>query len=169
MVLWGINPEDSYPPKADSIYAARGRGAKLIVIDTRVIPLAKAADIYAQIRPGTDGALALGLLNVIIAEGLYDKAFVIEWTIGFDELVEHVKEYTPQKVEAITWVPAEMIKAMARMIAANTPVSITLGVSMDHCTSGIQTIRAIAIISAITGSVDVSGGSIYFPPLMTKT
>lgn len=168
MVLWGINPQDSYPPKADSIYAARGRGAKLIVIDTRVIPLAKAADIYAQIRPGTDGALALGLLNVIIAEGLYDKAFVKEWTIGFDELVEHVKEYTPQKVEAITWVPAEMIKAMARMIAANTPVSITLGVSMDHCTSGIQTIRAIAIISAITGSVDVSGGSIYFPPLMTK-
>jgi len=168
MVMWGINPNQSYPPKADSVYATRGRGAKLIVIDTMVTPLAKIADIYAQIRPSTDGALALGLLNVIIAEGLYDKAFVKEWTIGFDELVEHVKEYTPEKVEAITWVPAETIKDMARMIATNTPASITLGVSIDHCTSGIQTIRAIATISAITGSIDVPGGSVYFPPIMVK-
>ena len=74
--------------------------------------------MHAQLRPGTDGALALGMLNVIITEGLYDKAFVEEWTVGFDRLAEQVTGYTPERVEAITWVSAGVIKNMARMYAA---------------------------------------------------
>ncbi len=165
MLIWGNNPRESRPLQEDYINAMLGRRAKLIVIDPRAIPLAKKADIHAQIRPGTDCALALGMLNVIIGEGLYDKAFVDEWTVGFDKLVEHVKEYSPERVEAITWVEAETIRNMARMYASNKPASISLGISMDHCTNGIQAIRAITTLIAITGNVDIPGGNTYVPRL----
>lgn len=165
MVTWGNNPDESSPPQADAIWAMKKRGAKLIVIDPRATALAKEADIHAQIRPGTDCALALGMLNVIIAEELYDKAFVREWTVGFDQLVDHVKGYPPERVEEITWVPAEMIKNMARMYATNRPASISLGISMDHCTNGVQAIRAITTLIAITGNLDVPGGHVYNPAL----
>ena len=165
MLVWGHNPVESDPVHADAIYSMLGREAKLVVIDPRATPLARKADIHAQIRPGTDCALALGMLNVIIAEGLYDKDFVGEWTVGFDRLVEHVKDYTPDKVEAITWVSAETVRNMARIYAANKPGSISLGVAMDHSTNGIQAIRAITILVAITGNIDIPGGNIYVPPL----
>ena len=94
MVLWGVNPEASSPYGAQNIIKLQEeKGAKLIVIDPRRIPLAERADIWAQLRPGTDTALALGMLNVIINEELYDKAFVKQWTVGFDELRAHVQDY----------------------------------------------------------------------------
>jgi len=134
MVVWGGNPIESWSTsKGDMISAQKGRGAKLIVIDPRVTQTAKMADIHVQIRPGTDCALALGFLNVIISEGLYDKAFVKEWTIGFDELVKHVREFTPDKVESITWVPAEKVREIARMMATSGGLSITPGVGLDNC------------------------------------
>jgi len=165
MVVWGNNPQESRPLQADYIHAMAGKGAKLIVIDPKATLLAKKADIHARIRPGTDCALALGMLNVIIAEGLYDRAFVKQWTVGFDRLIEHVKEYSPEKVEAITWVQAETIRNMARMYASNRPASISLGISMDHCTNGIQAIRAITTLVAITGNLDIPGGNTYVPGL----
>jgi len=161
MLIWGNNPPESRPLQADCIHAMAGRGVKLVVIDPKATALAKKADIHAQIRPGTDCALALGMLNVIIAEGLYDKAFVEQWTVGFDKLVDHVKEYSPERVEAITWVKAEMIRNMARMYASNKPASISRGISMDHCTNGIQAIRAITTLMAITGNLDIPGGNVY--------
>jgi len=163
IVVWGNNPEQSGLPEAAAISSARKRGAKLTVIDPRRIPLAKNADIYAQIRPGTDCALTLGLLNVVIAEGLYDKDFVANWTVGFDQLREHVKDYSPEAVEKITWVPAETIREIAIMYATNKPATISQGVSLDHCTNGVQTSRAIAILIAITGNLDV--GNIYNLPM----
>ena len=165
MLVWGNNPVESDPLHADAIHSMVGRGAKLVVIDPRAIPLARKAEIHAQIRPGTDCALALGMLNVIITEALYDQAFVREWTVGFDRLVEHVKDYTPEKVEAITWVSAETIRNMARVYATHKPASISLGVAMDHCTNGIQAIRAITTLAAITGNLDIPGGNIYLSPL----
>lgn len=161
IIVWGKNPRESFPLEADEVYAMLGRGAKLIVVDPRLTPLAKKADIHAQIRPGTDCALALGMLNVIIAEGLYDKAFVDQWTIGFDKLVERVKEYSPERVEEITWVPADTIKDMARVYATSKPACISSGVALDHSTNGVQTVRAIATLIAITGNLDVAGGNIY--------
>ncbi len=161
LVLWGFNPTDSYPPWASTIHAMLGRGAKLMVVDPKATRLAKKADIHAQVRPGTDCAMALGLLNVIIAEKLYHKSFVEEWTVGFDQLVEHVKEYSPERVEEITWVKAETIRNIARMYATNKPAAIALGISMDHCTNGIQAIRAITILMAITGNLDIPGGNVY--------
>jgi len=165
VVVWGINPQKSDIGQAKDILSARRRGANLIVIDPRRIPLVKEADIYAQIRPGTDAALALGLLNVIIGKQLYDKKFVEEWTVGFDKLREHVKSYPPEVVEKITWVPAETVRLMARMYASSKPAIITQGVSLDHCTNGVQTSRAISILIAITGNLDIPGGNTYNLPL----
>ncbi len=161
IIVWGKNPSESFPLQADNIHAMLGRGVKLIVVDPRATPLAKRADIHAQIRPGTDCALALGMLNVIIAEGLYDKVFVDQWTIGFDKLVEQVKEYSPERVEEITWIPAETIRNMARVYATSKPASISSGVAIDHSTNGVQTIRAITTLVAITGNLDIAGGNIY--------
>jgi anaerobic selenocysteine-containing dehydrogenase len=165
MVVWGKNPKEALPSEADAIYAMAGRGSKLIVIDPRVTPLAEKADVHARLRPGTDGALALGLLNVMIGEGLYDKDFVQQWTVGFDKLIEHVKSYRPEVVEKITWVPAELIKNIARMYATSKPAAISAGISLDHCTNGIQAIRAIATLTAISGNLDIQGGNTYAPGL----
>ena len=164
VVAWGFNPQQSDIKQAADITSARRR-AKLIVIDPRVIPLAKQADIHAQIRPGTDCALVLSLLNVIIAEGLYDEDFVRNWTVGFDKLKEHVKKYSPEVAEKITWVPAETIRKIARMYATSKPAAIAQGVSLDHCPNGVQTSRAISILVAITGNLDIPGGNICSPPL----
>ncbi len=165
MLVWGNNPVESDPVHADVIYSMAGRGAKLVAIDPVATPMAKRADIHAQVRPGTDCALALGMLNVIIAEGLYDQDFVQQWTVGFDRLVDHVKDYPPERVEAITWVKAEVVRDMAHMYATSKPASISLGISMDHCTNGIQAIRAITTLAAITGNLDIPGGNVITPPL----
>jgi anaerobic selenocysteine-containing dehydrogenase len=168
MVIWGKNPPESFASERDAINLLMGRGAKLVVVDPRRTSLAKKSNIHAQIRPGTDCALALGLLNVIITEKLYDDNFVEHWTVGFDKLIEHVKEFTPQTVERITWVPAETVKSMARMYAASKPACIDLGISLEHSSNGIQTIRAINALIAITGNLDISGGNLILPGLTYK-
>jgi anaerobic selenocysteine-containing dehydrogenase len=165
IVVWGHDPQQSKVGEEADILSARKRGAKLIVADPRVTPLAKKADIHIQIRPGTDCALALGLMNIIIAEGLYDRDFVRNWTFGFDKLTEHVKRYTPEEVEKITWVPAGKIRQFARTYAASKPATISQGVSLDHCINGVQNSRAISILIAITGNLDITGGNIYNRPL----
>ena len=169
MVIWGKNPQETFASEINLINTLLKGGAKLIVIDPRRTRLAKKADLHAQVRPGTDCALALGLLNVIISEGLYDDSFVREWTIGFNKLVNYVKEFTPKRVEEITWVPAETIENIARMYATTKPACTSLGVSVDHCTNGIQAIRAISTLVAITGNLDVPGGSVLALPGMAQT
>ena len=163
IVVWACNPEQSDMVDMAGIRSAKMKGAKSIVIDPRATGLAKGADIHARIRPGTDCALALGLLNVIIAEELYDKAFVEQWTVGFDKLAEHVKQYSVERVEEITWVPAETIRSMARMYATSKPAVNLLGVPLDHNTIGVQATRAITALTVITGNLDVQGGNIYLP------
>jgi anaerobic selenocysteine-containing dehydrogenase len=165
IVVWGYNPEQSKVGEEASILSAQKRGARLIVVDPRATPLAKMADIHIQIRPGTDCALALGLLNVIIAEELYDREFVKKRTFGFDKLREHVKRYSPEVVEKITWVPAKKIVQFAIMYATNKPATISQGVALDHCANGVQNSRAISILIAITGNLDIIGGDIYYSPL----
>jgi len=165
IVLWGYNPQESNICDMVQITPARKSGAKLIVIDPRKTPLAREADIYAQIRPGTDLALALGMINVIIAEQLYDKDFVQNWTVGFDKLAEHVKKYSPEEVEKITWVRADTVREIARMYSTNKPAAIAQGVSLDHCLGGVQNSRAAAILMAITGNLGVPGGNIYLSSL----
>ena len=85
----------------------------MVVIDPKETALAREADLHLQLRPGTDGALALGMLHVIVAEDLYDKHFVDAWTVGFDKLTALLSEYTPERVEEITWVPASKVRQAA--------------------------------------------------------
>jgi len=102
IIIWGGNPNVTNKPQQIAIDKARERGAKLVVIDPRVTAYAEEADLHAQLRPGTDGALALGMLNVIINEELYDREFVDKWTNGFEKLKKFVQDYPPEKVEEIT-------------------------------------------------------------------
>ena len=167
MLVWGANPKESSILQYGVIRMLRGKGVKLIVIDPRKIELAKDADIYAQIRPGTDVFLAMSLINVIIEEDLYDKDFVKNWAVGFDKLVERAREYPPEKAEEVTWVPATKIREIARMYANNTPSCILAGISPDHSSNGVQANRAIAILISITGNSDKQGGNVWAqkPPL----
>jgi anaerobic selenocysteine-containing dehydrogenase len=158
IILWGHNPEASEPPLASRIYQALDRGLKLIVIDPKKIPLAQRG-IHLQLRPGTDCALALGMMNVIISENLYKKEFVERYTIGFDKLMEHVKEYTPEKVAQICWIPASEIRRAGRIFAGAKSASIIQGInSLDQHINGFQNNRALAILHAITGNYDIPGG-----------
>ncbi|MEM2314797.1 MAG: molybdopterin-dependent oxidoreductase [Candidatus Bathyarchaeia archaeon] len=159
IVLWGYNPLHTYPPLAKKIIEAKGEGAKLIVVDPRYTELASIADLWLQVRPGTDCALALGILNVIINRKLYDSEFVDKWCYGFKELCERVQKYPPERVEEITWVPKEKIIEAAELYATLKPASLHshLGVSMSF--NSVQASRALSILVAITGNLDIRGGA----------
>lgn len=140
------------------------RGAKLIVIDPRRTHLASKADHWLQLRPGTDDALALGMLHLIIQEGLYDREFVEKWTVGFDDLSRRVEPYTPERVEELTWVPAEAIRAATRAYAETRPACIQWGVAIDMNINSFQTIRSVLLLSGVTGNIDVPGGDVFWVP-----
>ncbi|MCP3177229.1 molybdopterin-dependent oxidoreductase [Desulfuromonas sp. KJ2020] len=160
VVLWGNNASNSSPLYLSAHLAkARKNGAKLIVIDPRRIKEAEQADLWLQVRPGTDLALMLGWIRLIIAEKLYDREFVANWTVGFDELKVAVEAYTPEKVAEITSVPAELIVQAARMYATTGPAVIPFGYGLDkQGINATQCARGRAILRAITGNLEVSGG-----------
>src|SRR4030042_5720004 len=165
-VVWGHNPEQSDFPLLLSIQENLKKGSKLVVIDPRKISLAKKAEMYLSIRPGTDGALALALMHVIIKENLYDKEFIERWTHGFDELVSHIESYTPEWAERITWVQAEDIRKLARLYATAESASIFQGTNtQDQTANGTQNSRAFAILQTITGNINNPGGWVIGPRL----
>ncbi len=165
LILWGGNPRATNKPQEIAIKEALARGVKLVVIDPRKIGYAREADIHAQLRPGTDGALALGMLHVIIKENLYDREFVEKWTKGFDRLSQLINEYPPEKVEEITWVPAETVRKTSRIYAMSKPACISPRNSLDQHTNSSCAIRAINILMAITGNLDIRGGNIFTIPV----
>lgn len=164
IVLWGSNHQKSCPTLVNNINSAKKKGASLIVIDPQKTNLAKAADVFLQIRPGTDGALALAMLHVIINEGLYDKKFIEKWTIGFEKLKEHVKECTPEWASKITSVDSGQIVKVARLFASSTPANITPGIAIELQSNGFQALRSISILQAVTGNLDIAGGALFSPP-----
>jgi anaerobic selenocysteine-containing dehydrogenase len=132
----------------------------LIVIDPRETALSSRATMWLQIRPGTDAALALAMINVIISEGLWDKEFVENWTYGFDKLKERVQEYTPERAAEITWLKAEDIIRAARMFAIDTPGCIQIGSSLERQANCGQTMRAIICLMGIAGNIERPGSMI---------
>ena len=160
MLVWGHNPAVSGPDGEIQfqIKECIKKGTKLIVIDPRQTETAKKADIWLQVRPGTDDALALSMMNVIINENLYDKEFIEQWTVGFEPLKERISDHPPEWAEKITWVPAEKIKAAARLFAKTKPATLEWGVALEHTPNCLQTVRAVALLPAITGNIDVPGG-----------
>ncbi|MDX2469160.1 MAG: aminotransferase class V-fold PLP-dependent enzyme [SAR324 cluster bacterium] len=163
VVIWGANPATDSPPlDYQRITDAHARGAKVIVIDPRETALAKleGAD-WVPIRPGTDGALALGLAQVIITEELYDEGFVKDWTLGFEEFESYVQHFRPEVVENITGVPASVIIELARTIASAKGAAPVMYSGLEYSESGVQAIRATLILWGLAGQLDVPGGRCF--------
>ena len=162
ILIWGANHLESQPSKGRDIIKALKNGAKLIVVDPRFTNLAAKADLWLQVRPATDGALALGMLNYIIEQELYDREFVDKYCFGFEQLKERVREYPIRKVSEITWVPEEDIRQAATMYATLKPASLALYMGLSMTTNAVQAMRAIHLLIALTGNVDVKGGNLFF-------
>jgi anaerobic selenocysteine-containing dehydrogenase len=160
IVLWGATLA-SQPNTARHVAAARKRGAHVITIDIRQTEASAQSDETFVIRPGTDAALALGMMHVIIGEGLVDREFVGGHTVGFDQLAQHVKAHTPEWAAAVTGVAAERIVTLARRYAATKPAMILVGGSSMHKgANGWQGGRAIGCLPALTGNLGIAGGGL---------
>jgi anaerobic selenocysteine-containing dehydrogenase len=166
ILVWAQHPANGCPDAffGHWVVDCMKRGSKIIAVDPRNTWTTSRAVHHLQTRPGTDGAMALGMLNVIINEGLYDKEFVAKWTHGFDELKARVQEYPLEKVAAITEVPAEQIAAAARMFAKAKQAGIHWGVPIDMCPDGTAVAHAIICLWAITGNIDIPGGQVIARP-----
>jgi anaerobic selenocysteine-containing dehydrogenase len=129
----------------------------LIVIDPRETALSSRATLWLQVRPGTDAALALAMINVIVNEGLWDKEFVDNWTYGFDKLAERAQEYQPERAAEITWLKADDIRRAAHLFAEDTPGCIQVGSSLERQANCGQTLRAIICLLGVTGNIERPG------------
>ncbi|MBI4765901.1 MAG: molybdopterin-dependent oxidoreductase [Deltaproteobacteria bacterium] len=143
------------------------KGADLIVVDPRKTHLASIAQSHLQIKPGSDIALALGLIHIIIREGLFNREFVDQWTVGFQELKAKVEAFSPEQVAELTWLTPEEITQTAWTYATSQPALIQWGNAVEHTVNSLQTCRALLCLMAITGNLDVPGGNIMptMPPV----
>jgi thiosulfate reductase/polysulfide reductase chain A len=170
ILLWAHNPESSWPGLyMYDIRQGLKTGAKLIVIDPRGTRLAKKADFWLQIRPGTDVALVLCFINIIIENNLYDKEFVDNWTTGFDKLREHVSSFTPKRCAEITWLSAHDIEEAALAFGSTKPACIGPGMAgVCQANDAFDLTRALTILSAITGNLECKGGNLNCIPPTRK-
>ncbi|MGD2126240.1 MAG: molybdopterin-dependent oxidoreductase [Desulfobacteraceae bacterium] len=162
LMLWASNPASTNEEGqiCSLLFQQIRNRTELIVVDPRRTALAERARIWLQLRPGTDNALALAFLNVIIEEELWDKAFVENWTYGFNELAAHVKDYTPERMSGVTWVPPDLIREAARFYATSQPAAIQWGNPIEQNINTFDTVRALLCLMAISGNLDVPGGNI---------
>ncbi|MFH0915848.1 MAG: molybdopterin-dependent oxidoreductase [bacterium] len=164
VLVWTCNPFYANTPIARRLMDARDRGVKFIVVDPRMSPIASIADLHLRLRPGTDGALAAAMANVIVSEGLHDRQFVSEWTRGFDEFRAYAAEFPLQRAEQITGVPAALIREAALLYASTKPAAMMPGSTpVVHNTNGVQNQRAAAALVGLTGNFDVPGGNVPQP------
>jgi anaerobic selenocysteine-containing dehydrogenase len=152
VVLWGINASYTHINAMTLVKRARRRGAFIVCIDPYRTQTAKTADLHLMPRPGTDGALALGMMHVLIGEGLVDDDYVHRATLGFTALAEHVKQYDPERVSRITGLPADEIVAFARRYGATKAAFIRVGIGLSRHDNGGMTCRTIACLPAVTGA-----------------
>ena len=165
ILVWACNIISTNLHLWPYITEARKRGAKVVVVDPVRSRTAAAADQHIALRPGTDGALALAMAHVIIAEGLTDADYVERYTVGFDEFAERVEQYTPEWAAEETGVPAETIRVLAREYAAAQPSLIRIGVAVERHAGGGQTVRALSVLPALVGAWRQPGGGILQLPL----
>jgi molybdopterin guanine dinucleotide-containing S/N-oxide reductase-like protein len=161
IIAWASNIHGNNVHLWPFIVEARRRGAKLVVIDPYRTRTAECADWYLPINPGTDGALALAMMHVIIGEGLYDADYVSKYTLGFDELREKVRCYPPERVAQWTGISAEDIRKLAREYATTRPSVIRVNYGVQRSDGGGMATRAIAMLPCIIGSLKEVGGGIH--------
>ena len=158
ILAWGANIHGNNIHLWPFVEAARRNGARLIVIDPYRTRTAAVADWHIAIRPGTDAALALGMMHIILNEGLEDRAYIAERSHGFERLAERVREYTPERVAAWTGMTAAEIEQLAREYAITRPAALRLNYGVQRCENGGASVRAIAMLPALTGAWKHRGG-----------
>ncbi|GMR21520.1 MAG: hypothetical protein BMS9Abin36_2121 [Gammaproteobacteria bacterium] len=160
LVVWGTNPATDSPPlDMHRLEQARKRGAQIVVIDPRRTETVQRCEAeWIPVRPGTDGALALGLIQVMLDEEIHDEDFADNWTLGFEELDQYVQHFRPEVVEQITGVPAETTRNLARRICNANGAAPVMYTGLEYSNSGIQAIRAVLTAWALAGQLDVPGG-----------
>jgi len=160
LVVWGANPATDSPPlDMFRLDAAARRGAEIVVIDPRRTETCRRTGArWVPIRPGTDGALALSMIHVMLEEDSHDQAFADRWCHGVDELATYVQHFRPEVAESITGVPADTIRYLARRIANATGACPVMYTGLEYSNSGIQAIRAVLTLFALGGQLDVPGG-----------
>src|SRR5580704_17583635 len=164
IIIWACNVISTNLHLWPIIAEAKRRGAKVVVIDPRRTRTAEQADWHIPIRPGTDGALALGIINVIVSENLTDRDYVEKYTVGYAELKARAQEYPPERVSGITGVSAADIVKLAREYAGTQPSAIRFGVGIERQAGGGQCVRAIASLPALVGAWRQAGGGLVFTP-----
>lgn len=165
IVLWAINTISNNLHHWPFIAEAQRRGAKVVVIDPVATRTAKQADWHLAIKPGADAALALGMINVIIAEDLVDHDYVENYTVGYEELKDRAAGFTPEKVAAVTGISADDIRTLAREFATTQPSVIRMGVAIERNASGGNAVRAMSCLPALVGSWRHCGGGILHMPI----
>lgn len=171
VLFWGANPLASERYGAYSAYDGLGqiiprlkeRKVNIICIDPFRTKTVDHADHWVQLNPGSDVALGLAMIHLIIKEELYDKEFVKGYTFGFDELKEHVRVYTPKWAEGPTGLPEKSIVDLARTYATTRPAVIYEGNGLDMYTNGVDAVRTVALLISLTGNLDVPGGNVFMP------
>jgi hypothetical protein len=160
VVVWGTNPAtDSPPVDMHRLERAARRGAQIVVIDPRRTETAVRTDAqWIPVRPGTDGALALSMIEVMIDEDLYDEDFAENWCHGFDVLKTYVQHFKPEAAERITWVAADTIRDLARHVCNADGVSLLMFTGLEYSNSGVQSARAVLTLFALASQLDVPGG-----------
>ena len=161
VVLWGINAAYSTINVMTLVKQARARGASVVVVDPYRTPTAQQADEHLMVRPGTDGALALAMMHVLIDEGRVDRAYVARATLGFDRLADHVRAWTPARVASIVGLPEATIVAFARRYGATRRSFVRIGIGLSRHDNGAMTCRTLACLPAVTGAyADPHGGAL---------
>ena len=159
-LITGSNTSEAHPLVASHVFEAKERGAKIIVIDPREIQVGRMADLYLRPRPGTDVAWLNGLMHIIIEEGLEDADFIKERTEGYKALRELVTGYTPERVEEISGIPANDLRAAARMYAAGKPSAILYAMGITQHTTGTDNVKSCANLAMLAGNMGVPGGGV---------
>ncbi|MFK8067263.1 MAG: molybdopterin-dependent oxidoreductase [Gammaproteobacteria bacterium] len=164
IIIWACNSVSTNLHHWHIVREAQKSGAKVVVIDSFASRTAKAADWHIDPKPGTDGALAMAMMQVIIEEGLVDQDYVDNYTVGYAELAERAKDKTPEWAAEITGISADDIRTLAREYATTQPSAIRIGVALERSYGGGQTIRAVTCLPALTGAWrHVGGGILQFP------
>ncbi|WMP16179.1 molybdopterin-containing oxidoreductase family protein [Thiothrix lacustris] len=163
VLVWSTNASGSIPPFENHHLASRKKGRKMIVVDPRRTETAELADIHLQIRPGTDGALALGFHHLIFKNGWQDQAFLDEWANGLDAFRDYIQAFPPERVAAICGISEADLCAAVELFATTNPAQIAMSpTSTVQHSNGFQNHRAMILLSAVTGNIDREGGNRFF-------
>jgi anaerobic selenocysteine-containing dehydrogenase len=161
IVLWGSNLDHTNEEAVISsrLRRALDRGSRLVVVDPRPTRMARRADLWLRLRPGTDGALALGVMKALVDAGLHDGQFAQRWGVGFPELLARLRECPMERVAQVTWVPPEAIREAAALLGRLRPSAIQLGNALEHTVLSYQSCRNVMCLMALTGSLEEPGGN----------